>query len=749
MMKSDLSGQATEAVVLMDATNRRVHGYSVLIIFLVTLTIYANGCRGPFLFDDLYNIAHNTDLQLETLDGPSLCRAAFRGPSVNRPVAKLTFALNYYFHKHDVFGYHIVNVVVHAVNGCLVYWLTLLVLGQSRLGSDVECRSVYEMHFIAAAVGLVFVVHPLQSQAVTYIVQRMASLAAMFYLLALITYIRGRQAPEPLRKWWWFAAMICWIFALGTKENTIMIPVAIGAYEWCFGQRIARPLACRGWMLPVISFLLVLGMAGIYLGSVHPIQELLNRYEYRDFGMWQRVLTQFRVVVFYLTLVVFPWPERLNLIHWISTSAGVFNPCTTILALVVLLFLVGMALAYARRQPVVAFGLLFVLIHLIVESTIVNLEMVFEHRMYLPMAGVAILMAGIAVNWAPPRRLIVLAALPVILVCGYWTMERNMVWSDTVRFWTDVIRKNAHHARPVYNRGHAFQRLGKFSEAERDYLEAVRREPYLEAFTNLGNMYAKLGRYDDSIGIIDQAITLKPRAAVLYNNRASVYLRCGQFQSSLEDLNRALAISPDYAMAYYNRGRLLAKQGQDEEAVAEYSLAIEKDSHLLEAFVNRGNTFFRQKKFQKALTDYDRAVALRPDLPTFVYYRGLCRMRLGDYLGALQEFERTLQLDNQYVDAYDHLAWIMATCPKSRFRDGQRAVRYAQTACKISGRTNYRYLMTLAAAYAEQGQFDAAVHEQRLAIELAPPDERPLLRESLSQYRHRKAYRNSETLQKP
>jgi len=324
-----------------------------------------------------------------------------------------------------------------------------------------------------------------------------------------------------------------------------------------------------------------------------------------------------------------------------------------------------------------------------------------------------------------------------------------MVWSDTVRFWTDVIRKNAHHARPVYNRGHAFQRLGKFSEAERDYLEAVRREPYLEAFTNLGNMYAKLGRYDDSIGIIDQAITLKPRAAVLYNNRASVYLRCGQFQSSLEDLNRALAISPDYAMAYYNRGRLLAKQGQDEEAVAEYSLAIEKDSHLLEAFVNRGNTFFRQKKFQKALTDYDRAVALRPDLPTFVYYRGLCRMRLGDYLGALQEFERTLQLDNQYVDAYDHLAWIMATCPKSRFRDGQRAVRYAQTACKISGRTNYRYLMTLAAAYAEQGQFDAAVHEQRLAIELAPPDERPLLRESLSQYRHRKAYRNSETLQKP
>ena len=728
----------------MDVINRRKGWYVVLIIFVMTFTFYANGCRGPFVFDDLHNITHNTYLQLKTLDGTSLYRAIFRGPSINRPVAKLTFAFNYYFHGHHVLGYHIVNMVVHSINGCLVYWLTRLVLSRSRSTHMIERRGMNEMRVIAVAVSLIFVVHPLQTQAVTYVVQRMTSLATLFYLVTLIAYIQGRKSQNSLQIGWWCGALIGWVLALGTKENTVMIPVAIGMYEWCFRDRIDRYSVRRGSMFGVAAFLLILLMAFVYLETSNPIQDLLHRYEYRDFGMWQRLLTQFRVVVFYLTLVVFPWPERLNLVHWVATSRGFFSPLSTLLAMVTLFSLTGMVIARVRRQPVVAFGVLFILLHLVVESTIVNLEMVFEHRMYLPMVGVAICLAGLAVDLAWTRRTIVLITLPIVGVLGCWTAERNAVWSDQVRLWTDVICKNAHHARPVYNRGQAFQRLRDFDRAERDYLEAIRRESYMESFANLANMYAELERFDEAIDLLNQAVNLKPHLAVLYNNRGSVFLRQGQFDRALQDLNRAITMSPDYATAYYNRGRLFAKQGRDAQAVAEYTIAIGKDSQLIEAFVNRGNTYFREKKFQKALEDYDQAVALRSALPVVAYYRGLCRMRLRDYAGALREFGRTLQLDNKYADAYDHFAWIRATCPDSQLRDGENAVRCAQTACKLSGRKNYQYLTTLAAAYAEEGQFDDAIREQRIAIELAPASARTSLRATLSQYRQQIPYREGE-----
>ena len=727
-----------------NTTSRRGCWFSILIISAVTLTVYANGCQGPFVFDDLNNIEHNTDLQLRTLDGPSLYRAVFRGPSINRPLAKLTFALNYYFHKYHVTGYHAVNVAVHAVNGCLVYWLTILVLRQARRLAGPSPHAVDHTHTLALTVALIFVVHPLQTQAVTYIVQRMASLATTSYLLAFIAYIQGRETRSPSRKWWWCGAVVCWVLALGTKENTVTLPVTIGLFEWFFYPRAGRIPLRRQCIFAVIGLLLIMLMVFVYMGAANPAQELLQRYAYREFGMWQRVLTQFRVVVFYLTLVVFPMPERLNFLHWIRTSSGLFDPATTTLAVTTLSCLVGVTILQARRHPVAAFGALFLLLHLVIESTIVNLEMIFEHRMYLPMVGVALGSAGLAMDSAMTTRTVKFTAVPLVILLGIWTMERNLVWRDEVILWSDVIHKNAHHARPVYNRGHALRRAHMFDRAEHDYLEAIRRESYVQAYTNLANMYAELGRFDEAIGLLDQAITLKPPVAVLYNNRGSIYLRRGQHEAAQQDFQRAIAWSPDYAMAYYNRGRLLVEQGRDDEAVAEYSIAIEKDSRSFEAFVNRGNTYFRQRRFPQALEDYDQAVMLRPGHPSVAFYRGLCRLRLRDYQGSLQEFARTIQLDNHHADAYDHLAWIMATCPSSHFRDGHRAVGFAQTACQLSSRKNHRHLSTLAAAYAESGEFDGAIEEQRKAVEIAPTNERAALRAQLGQYRRRQPHRASE-----
>jgi len=750
-MESDIPEKSPPLGLATPTSGRRGHWNSLLIISAVTFTVYANSLRGPFVFDDLHNIQHNTDLHLRTFDGIDLRRALFCGPSSNRPVAKLTFALNYYFHQLHIAGYHLANVAIHAINACLVYVLTILVsreLHRSHSDAGGNQHENDKLHMVALAVALVFAVHPLQTQAVTYTVQRMASLASIFYLMALIAYIRARGTHGKWSVTWWFGVVACWALALGTKENTVTLPAAIGLYEWCIGSRFGPVIRRRNavWATgaAVASIMAVVILVFVYMGTAHPLQDLLNRYEYRDFGMWQRVLTQFRVVIFYMTLVAFPLPHRLNLVHWVETSGGWLDPVTTVMSAFTLFGLMSFAVLLLRRHPIAAFGLLFVVLHLAVESSIVNLEMIFEHRMYLPMAGVAIGLAGIALDFGLTTRAMKLAIIPLVLLLGYWTMDRNLVWRDAITLWTDVIEKNAHHARPVYNRGHAFQQADKFALAEQDYLEAIRRESYMEAYTNLANMYVESGRFEDGISLLGQAIATQPQLAVLYNNRGGIYLRRGEHELAKRDFDQALAWSPKYAMPNYNRGRLLAEQGEHDNALAEYAVAIEKDARFFEAFVNRANTYFRQEHFNDAILDYDRAAALRPANPTVAFYRGLCRLRLGEYSGAVEELQRTLQLNRDFIEAYDHLAWIKATCPEARFRDGERAVLLAQTACRLSSGKNYRHRSTLAAAFAESGRFEEAVQEQSAALELAPQGERAALRHQLQQYARRQPYRDNK-----
>ena len=749
---------------------QRARGFApkaALLVAFVGVAVYANTLRCPFVFDDLHNIHNNPHIKLRELDVSGLYGAAFDGPTPRRPVAKLSFALNYYIHQGHLAGYHVVNIAIHILNGFLVCVLTLLLLRKMvqspslALAEHLDARhSDAHEHvldrpprfcIVALIVALVFIAHPIQSQAVTYIVQRMASMAAMFYLAAFVCYMAGRDATGRRRIGFLVMSAVCWSLAIGCKENAATLPVTIGLYEWFFMSDLRPGWLWRRRHLAIVALVLVAGVFLVYLSGFSPVQEILEGYRYRDYTLAQRVLTQFRVVVFYLTLVVLPAPSRLNVTPWISSSDGILTPATTALAMVVLTALFLVACLSARRHRLLSFGLIWMLLHLVIESSAVGLEMVYEHRMYLPMVGVAFVLAAILMTLHVPRRVMLATACLAVVILGSFTHHRNKVWSHPLILWNDVVRKNVDDPRSWYNRGHAYESRSEFDQAIRDYRESIwlergRLKPYsIRAYNNLGNIYVKLQEFDKAIDTFNRAIEVWPRYPVTYNNRAGVHQQMGELELAKKDYDEAIkyseALGGGYALAYYNRGLFLAQTQQlREEAIEDYSRAIEIDPNMFVAYINRGNEITRLHRYRHALQDYERAVEIRPNSPEAVYFRGICSMKLGDYHAAIEDFRRTIQFNDRSVGAYDNLAWIRATCPHPEFRNGQEAVGSARRACELSRWKNYRYIETLAAACAEAGEFENAIKYQRRAVQAAPPDATRAARDRLQLFLQGRPY---------
>ncbi|MCP4667218.1 MAG: hypothetical protein GY849_12725, partial [Deltaproteobacteria bacterium] len=282
----------------------------LLLFFLVFLVflIYSNTLGSPFILDDRPNIVKNPHIRLTRINLGDIKRAGFDGPMKNRPVSYISYGLNYYFHQYHVFGFHLANILIHVTTGIFLYLFIKATLNLKTL------RSRYGPYgWIPFIAVLVWLIHPIQTQSVTYIVQRMNSMASMFYVLAFFLYVRARLADENWKKWALFAASAAsGLCSFGSKEIAATLPFCIFLYEWYFFQDLSWTWLKGRLFLFVGVLLLFVVAAFIYLGA-NPVEKILSSYAMRDFTLTQRVLTEFRVVIFYIGLLLFPHPSRLNL----------------------------------------------------------------------------------------------------------------------------------------------------------------------------------------------------------------------------------------------------------------------------------------------------------------------------------------------------------------------------------------------------------------------------------------------------
>ena len=696
------------------------HLFGGLLICMLALAIYGHTFDNPFVFDDLANIPNNRYVRLEKFDLGQLYDVAFHGQSSTRPVAHVSFALNYYFFGgYNLPAFHIVNLVIHVVSSLLVSLLALVTFRRmAKADTFFRGKDDQLLGWLALFSGCLFVAHPLQTQSVTYLVQRMTSMAVMFYLAALLCYIFGRTSDGKKGRWcWWLFGLSCWILSLGTKQIGVTLPFAIFLYEWYFLQDLSLAWLKRSAKYFAAGFLVAAVVATIYMATR---DFTFSGYQYRDYTMAERVLTQMRVVMFYVSLVFYPHPGRQSLIHVFETSHSLFDPKTTFLSLLAIVALVGFAVGIAKRWRLLSFAIIWFFLQLALESSIIPLEMAYEHRLYLPLVGVVIAVPWLLHRATAGRAWGSAVAILVILLLASATYVRNQVWEDKVTFWSDVIEKNPDgDARSYNNRGSAYEERQEYDLALRDH---------------------------------ERAIELDRGNPIRYHTRASCFFNWGKYEEAVKGLSQTIDLdsrlegpktySKDWiSLVYAHRGTAYGRLQRSDLAIRDLLKALEMDPKLVLAYEALGAVYGDQGKYDEAVANLSRAIELVPRDAFVVQNRGILYQKWGKYEEAAQDYKKAISLQTDFFPAYVRLARLLASCPDSKHRNGREAVRLALEACKLTGEREYSSLAALAAAYAELGDFGAAIQWQRKALVLTPSAQYKEAAAALNGYQNGQPYR--------
>lgn len=364
------------------------HLLAIGLIIGVAWVAYSNTFHVPFQFDDRPNITDNPNVQIKVWTWDQLERL-FKNTykETIRVFSFFTLALNYYFGGLDVFGYHLVNFIIHIAAGLFLYWFLILTFQLPSLRGEYGSIS----YKVALLTSLIFIAHPIQTQSVTYIVQRMTSMGGMFYLLSMVLYIKGRLSLGYVRFIYFGGLGVSYLLGVFSKENVAILPLFIALYEFYFFQNFDLSPKGKKILFFLVLTLLVLGAFGFIIWGERYFNVIIEGYQYRTFTMSERVLTQFRVVLYYVTLLIYPNPSRLNLDYDFPLSKTLLDPPSTLISIFLIAVLIGGSFFIAKRRRILSYCILWYFGNLAIESSIFPLEMVFEHRLYLPSVGPFIL----------------------------------------------------------------------------------------------------------------------------------------------------------------------------------------------------------------------------------------------------------------------------------------------------------------------------------------------------------------------
>lgn len=384
--------------------SRLFHPLLLLCILAVTVACYLPGLTGSFIFDDGVNITQNSQLRIDSLSLSSLSQAAFSGNAgmLKRPISMTSFALDYYVSGMDARHFKITNLAIHLVNGVLVFFLSsqLLVLYQRLWSPEQSRRNVF---WIAATLSAIWLLHPFNLTGVLYVVQRMTSLSTLFTLSGLILYVHGRTALLNGNRSG-LATIIAAIFiatplAALSKENGALLPFLILATEVTLLRWRAPDQNTQRILVMIVGLsTAILALLGTLYLWKHP-GLISGGYLTRDFTLIERLMTEARVLWFYIHMILLPNMSMMGLHHDdIPISQSLLSPLSTLPSILGLLFVAGGAFALRNRHPLLAFGTAFFLIGHTLESSIIPLEIAFEHRNYLPMFGILLPLAYYALT---------------------------------------------------------------------------------------------------------------------------------------------------------------------------------------------------------------------------------------------------------------------------------------------------------------------------------------------------------------
>jgi len=619
-----------------------------IFIFAIGIAIYSNSFQVPYHFDDFGYIKSN--IAIRKLVDPVTFWNKIDFPA--RIVGFYTIALNYHFHGEDVLGYHIVNFTVHIINTFLVWWLVMLLMSLPRFENS---RLSEHKRTLALLISLLFLTHPIQTQAVIYLSQRFASLATLFYLLSICLYLKGRGA---LRNCWvWF--IVAGIAAIGgmlTKQITLTLPVMILLIEFLLirMQHKGTPFfnIKRRYLLIILLFLLII--PAVYSFNVAGILSMAvdsGSHRGDDLTAGNYFLTQFRVIVTYIRLLFLPVHQ--NLLYDYPASHHFFE-IPVILSFLFLSSILIFAVKLVSRYRLIAFGIFWFFITLSVESSVIVIRhVIFEHRVYLPSVGFFMAFCIGLFYLIKDDRVFVGLVSFLILICCLLTFQRNKAWQSGEALWKDVIRKSPEKSRPYMNLGIEYLGDGKLGQAIYEFTRALEKDPENErAYNNRGTAYVFTKQYDLALLDFAKAMKYDPSAPEAYINRGNTYSRLGRLDLAIADYEQAIKRRPESIEAHINRGNKYLKRNEYELAIADFTKVIEIDGKYVKAYQARGNTYKKMARYDLALQDYTQAIELDKKYTGAYYTRANIYAIQGDYDLMLADLATVIKLEPKHVNAY-------------------------------------------------------------------------------------------------
>lgn len=601
------------------------HFPAVLFLACATFLAYAVALKGTWAFDDI------AIGQYASIDSALNLNIGYR------KIAYLSFLVNRWIDPVSPVNYRITNILIHICNALLVYVLALKTM---RLPAWKEKygKYAYGAAFLSATI---FALHPININAVSYIVQRMTSLASMFVLLSLLGYIFARTSGGGYRAFALYTAALVFILCgIFSKENAVIAVPLIGLYDVVFFSGFGRKKYLVNMGVGLAIGLLALAASSLFLHfdkALIDIAAVLFHPDRRipDLGWtatdvyWtpaEHIFTEFRVVGRYLFLLLVPLPRFLVFDWWsFPLSTGLLSPISTAVSFLVIVSLISFAAIKFRKLPFLSFGILWYFIAVSLESFIaLGSDLYFEHRNYLPLAGLAFGLIGqvfASVGIVPRNKTLWAVVCAVSLLLGGLTFQRNLVWKDSVSLWQDTVGKTSGNLRAMIALGNSYLRVSDLGEAKKYYGEALKvgavdQRPHLfeDAAYSLGMASLFSGDLTAAgkvIAVMDAQLEGSVRTAILKGFHAAL---AGDLEGAIQQYKNVLPAVEglDQVIVYTLLGEAYFRKGAADDAIASYRKAIELDPSFSAAYHGLGTVYMSRKDLKSAAYFIGKTLSLDP-----------------------------------------------------------------------------------------------------------------------------------------
>lgn len=663
--------------------------YGSGIITLLIVLIYSNVFNNTAHFDDNFifnNVGFRSLSDFKQLLGVNKLRI----------IPFFTFFLNYQFSKDNLVPYYIVNVLIHIINSLLVFWFIRKIFQTPYLkDNDISKYS----KFLALFGALIFAVHPIQTQAVSYIYQRLASLSATFYLSASIFYLNGRMIKGKTGKKAlnFLISGLFLIMGFFTKENTFTFPFTMIVLElMLFNKNFKlKPIyAVIALFLIAFGIFALFRFTGYY--TVFTPYQNFNNEEVNALGYF---ITQFKVYPLYFFMLFFPVNQNFD--HDIRFSYTFADPYV-IFGMIIVLATLVLGVIFAQKYRLAAFGLFWFYATIAIESSVIPIaDVMNEHRLYLPMVGFVLILANLLYEIGLKRseKKTYIFVTVVIALLSIATFARNLVWQNDETLWRDVVSKSPHKARGLYNLGMYYYNLKQGKEAYEYFQKAIEANPkftspYLRIGTmyfnskdyvhaieefrkmydlgdsyekgiagfNMAKMFVKLNEYDSAWTYVDTYVRRYQSDMDGHKLRSEIALKLGKIKIAQYDMNIIKQTTKDNFEPLVKFAQIQNEQKKYQEAIKSLSEAIDGGSDNLQmlafAFNLRGTIYYNLKDYQMAVIDFENATSVIPNYMIALRNKVLSYRALGQNKDALDAINQIISINPSESQAYVERAKI-------------------------------------------------------------------------------------------